>query len=58
MYVGLESLNKFQLDLYIVHKEIGNVFVFLFISIHIAAAVVASRDSEEGKGGVPKRNST
>lgn len=51
-------MNKFQLDLYIVHKEIGNVFVFLFISIHIAAAVVASRDSEEGKGGVPKRNST
>ena len=29
------------------------MFPFFFISIHIAAAVVASRDSEEGKGGVP-----
>ena len=31
------------------------MYFFLFISIHIAAAVVASRDSEEVKGGVPKR---
>lgn len=48
---------EFQRKMYIVHKEIGNVF-FLFISIHIAAAVVASRDSEEVKRGMSKRNST
>lgn len=33
------------------------MYFFLFISIHIAAAVVASRDSEEGEAGMPEENS-
>jgi hypothetical protein len=33
------------------------MYFFLFISIHIAAAVVASRDSEEGEAGMPELNS-
>ncbi len=60
IFVKISSVKiqkEFQRKMYIVHKEIGNVF-FLFISIHIAAAVVASRDSEEGKGGVPKRKNS
>ena len=30
------------------------MYFFLFISIHIAAAVDASRDSEEGEAGMPE----